>query len=186
MATAALVALTFLSLVVLVLAVGLLVNLGARQLSTPVAIAHDGPRTGRPAPRLDLRALDGGTLVVPSGRRQVLLFGDHSLMDFEELLDLLTDARADRPDVVVLGSSDRTSAALLEGLELTVPAAVVPHRVYDRFRVRVMPYAVVVDAAGRVATSGLVNTPFQLRHLAQVGLETEPLPATGPARGVSP
>ena len=107
-------------------------------------------------------------------------------MDFDELLDLLSHDQADRPDVVVLGSSDRTSATLLAGLELAVPAAVVPHRVYDRFRVRVMPYAVVVDAAGRVATSGLVNTPFQLRHLAQVGLETEPVGAVDPARGVSP
>jgi hypothetical protein len=185
MATASLVALAVLSLVVLVLATGLLANLGARQLSTPLAIAHDGPRVGRPAPRLEVRAVDGSAVVVPAGRRQVLLFTDHSLMDFEELLAVLIDVRADRPDVVVFGSGNRTSAALLEGLGLDVPVALVPHAVYDRYRVRVMPYAVVVDASGLVVTSGLVNTPFQLRHLAEVGLERARLDAGHQAQDVS-
>ena len=151
-------------------------SVGAEQLHTQLAIAHVGPRAGRPAPRLDLRSTDGVTMVVPAGRRQVLLFADHSLLDFGDLLDLLTagpDDGADRPDSRRSVSADRTSAALLAGLELRVPLAVVPHAVYDRYRVRVMPYAVVVDAAGRVATSGLVNSAFQLRHLAQVGLDAE-------------
>ena len=107
-------------------------------------------------------------------------------MAFEDLLALLTDDRAERPEVAVLGSANRTSAALLEGLSLQVPAAVVPHEVYDRYRIRVMPYAVVVDAAGRVATSGLVNTPFQLRHLAQVGLDPESAQSPGATSAVSP
>ena len=185
MATAVLVGLTVLSLLVLVLAVGLFVTLGAKQLHTPLAIAHDGPRAGRRAPRLQARAIDGSEITAATGRRQVLLFTDHSLMEFEELLGLLTDDRAERPEVVVIGSADRTSAELLEGLDLRVPAAVVPHEVYDRYRVRVMPYAVVVDTAGRVATSGLVNTPFQLRHLAQVGLDLEPAPPPGATSAVS-
>jgi len=178
-ATAALVVLVVLSALVLVAAFALLVSVGEKQLHTPLAIAHDGPRVGRSAPRVDVRGLDGAAIVVPSGRRQVLLFTDHSLLDFEDLLGLLTVDDADRPDVVVLGSADRTSAGLLGALELRVPAGVVPHEVYHRYRVRVMPYAVVVDATGRVATSGLVNTPFQLRHLAQVGLETEAVGASG-------
>ena len=185
MATASLVALAVLSLAVLVLATGLLVNLGARQLSTPLAIAHDGPRVGRPAPRLNLRAVDGRAVVVPSDRRQVVLFTDHSLLDFEDLLSVLTDRLADRPEVVVLGSTNRTSAALLEGLGLDVPAVLVPPTVYDRYMVRVMPYAVVVDASGRVVTSGLVNTTFQLRHLALVGLERAELDAGHRAQEVS-
>ena len=185
MATAVLVLLTVLSALVLVAASGLFVTVGEKQLHTPLAIARDGPRVGRPAPPITARATDGTAVAVPAGRRQVLLFADHSLMDFAELLALLVADRADRPDVVVLGSAERTSAALLEGLGLQVPAAVVPHKVYDRYRVRVMPYAVVVDAAGGVATSALVNTPFQLRHLAQVDLGSEPAGAPGIASGAS-
>ena len=41
-------------------------SVGAEKLHTPLAIAHDGPRAGRRAPRLDLRSTDGVTIVVPS------------------------------------------------------------------------------------------------------------------------
>lgn len=187
MATTVLIVLAVLSLLVLVLAVALYVSVGAAQLHGPLAIAYDGPRAGRAAPRLDVATLDGGRVVVPSGRRQVLLFADHSLMDFEEILELLaSDDRGDLPDLVVLGSTDRTSAELLRGLELRVPAAMVQHSVYERFRVRVMPYAVVVDSDGSTVTSGLVNTQFQFRHLAQVGQQTEPVGWAAGSRGSEP
>jgi len=184
-ATAVLVVLVVLSVVVLVAAFGLLVSLGEKQLHTPLAIAHDGPRVGRPASHLEVRAIDGRAVIVPAGHRQVLLFGDHSLLDFADLLELLAADDADRPAVVVLGSADQTSVSLLEGLELRVPAAIVPHEVYDRYRIRVMPYAVVVGADGRVVTSGLVNTSFQLRHLAQVGLGFELTGVPDSPRGAS-
>lgn len=186
MATTVLIVLAALSLVVLVLAVALYVSVGASQLHGPLAIAYDGPRAGRAAPRLDVATLDGGRVVVPSGRRQVLLFADHSLMDFEEILELLGSDDRGLPDLVVLGSTDRTSAELLRGLELRVPAAMVPHSVYERYRVRVMPYAVVVDADGNAVTSGLVNTQFQLRHLAQVGQRAEPVAQAAGRRGSEP
>lgn len=187
MATTVLIVLAALSLVLLVLAVALYVSVGASQLHGPLAIAYDGPRAGRAAPRLDVVTLDGGRVVVPTGRRQVLLFADHSLMDFEEILELLgSDDRGGLPDLVVLGSTDRTSAELLRGLELRVPAAMVPHSVYERYRVRVMPYAVIVDADGNAVTSGLVNTQFQLRHLAQVGQGVEPVAQAAGRQGSEP
>jgi hypothetical protein len=185
MATAALIGLTVGSLVVLVLAVALYVSIGEKQLHTAPAIAHDGPRVGRPAPQVRISGIDGTAITVPSGRQQVLLFADHSLLDFEDLLGLLVGDQADRPAVIVLGSSARTSTDLLEGLHLGVPAAVVPHDVYHRYRVRVMPYAVVVDSLGRVTSSRLVNTSYQLRQLAQVRLETVPA-GVPPTAGTSP
>lgn len=170
MATALLVVLTVLGLVVLILAIALFVHLGTAQLRSPEAIAHDGPRPGRRAPAVDVTTIDGAPLIVPAGRRQILVFADHSLIDFEELLALLRSGdRADLPEVVVLGAHDQTSAELLSGLDLAVPTALVPHAIYGQYRVRVMPYAVVVGADGKVVTRGLVNTPFRLRHLAQVG-----------------
>lgn len=185
MATTVLTVLVLLSLVVLLLAVSLYVSVGASQLHGAEAIAYDGPRVGRAVPRLDVATIGADArVVVPSGRRQVLLFADHSLMDFEEILELLSaEDRADLPDLAVLGSTDRTSAELISGLGLRVPAAMVAHTVYEGYRVRVMPYAVVVEADGTAVTSGLVNTRFQLRHLAQVGLRPEPVerPAGSPA-----
>lgn len=170
MATTVLVVLVVLSLAVLVLGIALYVHVGSTQLGTAAAIAHDGPRVGRRAPAVEVTTIDGAPLVVPSGRREVLLFADHSLIDFEDLLELLgIGDRGDLPPVVVLGSRDQTSAELVSGLDLGVPTAVVPHAIYHRYRVRVMPYAVVVGDDGRVVTSGLANTPFRLRHLAQVG-----------------
>lgn len=180
MATATLAVLAVLSLVVLVLALGLLSGEGHKQLNTPLAISNDGPRVGRPAPRATIETISGDKITVPNGTRQILLFADHSLMEFDDLLPWLASEPADPPGLVVVGSMDRTSAALLAGLGLGVPTAVVPHAIYDRYRIRVMPYAVVIDASGRVVTSGLVNTPFQVRHLAQVGLAVEaPAPPTG-------
>jgi hypothetical protein len=174
MATASLAVLAVLSLGVLVLSVGLYAHVGASQLHTSAAIAHDGPRPGSRAPALDVPASHGGRLVVPAGVRQVLLFADHSLIEFPELLAPLTGQPADLPPVAVLGSSDRTSSDLIAGLGLTVPYAVVPHAIYHRYRIRVMPYAVVIESAGRVVTSGLVNTLHQLDHLARVGVKSEP------------
>ena len=79
-------------------------------------------------------------------------------------------ASAGERDIVVLprGPAEPSALALGQlGLD-GIPVVTSSPRLYARYNVRVMPFVIFVDAAGRVRASSLVNHDWQLAKLRQV------------------
>ena len=156
--------------VLLLTAVLALLSIGRLALGGSAGLRGDGLAPGSRAPRWSGVDQHGRTWSVPSGRGwQMLLFADHSLAAFPALLPGLDQARRD-PDaleIVVLAraSTARKARAAMSRLGLDLPMLGVPERLYGRFNVRVMPWAMFVDAAGTVWGSSLVNETWQVKKL---------------------
>jgi hypothetical protein len=158
--------------------------LGAAQveLSGPAAIEHDGLAPGRPAPRWSLPDAAGVQRTSPpASPLQLVIFADHSLKSFPSVLDGLSDLIARDPDLEVLvllrGAND-LAAPLLSLLGLDVPVVTGSPGLYARYNVRVGPFAILVDSAGQVRASSLVNHDWQLAKLHQLAS----IPVTFPKR----
>ena len=149
-----------LEIVLIALLLLLILRLGLAGLDTASAIGRDGLRIGSCSPEWRLRS--GEVLQRGNDRWQLLIFSDHSLVSFPELVGVMNRLWrlfSDPLDVLVLSrDSPQILHAVKEGLNLEVDIAPVDQTVYDRFRVRVMPFAYVVDTAGSVRWRGLVNT----------------------------
>ena len=111
----------------------------------------------------------------PSRPLQLVIFGDHSLRSFPSVVDgvraLLADpADPDRPEIVILtrGPAEHSAPALRQlGLD-GIPVVTGSPRLYGRYNVRVMPFAIFVDSAGLVRASSLVNHDWQLAKLRRL------------------
>lgn len=149
-------------------------------LSGSRAIADDGLRRGSGAPSWSLAGSSGQRVVSPPRRAslQVIVFADHSLASFpsvaEGLQALVREPAC--PDIVLL---TRHSSGLvkpaLEGLGLgSLEVVTGSPALYGKYNVRVMPFIVAVDSAGRVRASSLVNHAWQVEklwRLARVDLD---------------
>jgi hypothetical protein len=193
------IAVAFVTLAVALCVAAVLVVLGTAQarLSGPEAFERDGLARGRPAPRWSLADSSGAIRTSPPVRPlQLVVFADHSLKSFPSVVDGLRDliAAAD-PDleVVVLLRQRNDLAEPLLRMLLTRPAppagSAVPQTpslddvpvlagtpaLYAAYNVRVGPFAIFVDQAGRVRASSLVNYDWQLAKLRQLaGLAIDP------------
>jgi hypothetical protein len=160
-------------------------------LSGPAAIEHDGLARGRRAPAWSL-ADSAGTVhhSPPSGPLQLVVFADHSLKSFPSVVDglrALLAAEPELPVVVLLRQRNELAEPLLRmvGLDGAVVLTGTP-ALYADYNVRVGPFAIFVDDAGRVRASSLVNYDWQvakLRQLAGVPVTAAELEAGGGRRG---
>ena len=105
----------------------------------------------------ELKILAEATLVL-------VLFSDASRVG-------LRDLRAREPGlevIVLLRGRNELAAPLLSLLGLDVPVVTGSPALYARYNVRVGPFAILVDAAGQVRASSLVNHDWQIAKLHQL------------------
>jgi hypothetical protein len=151
-----------------------LVVLGTAQvhLSGPAAIEHDGLAPGRSAPRWSrLDAAGVQRQSPPAAALQLIVFADHALKSFPSVVDGLRDLIAREPEldvIVLLRGPNDLAAPLLRMMGLDVPVVTGSPALYARYNVRVGPFAILVDAAGQVRASSLVNYDWQITKLHQL------------------
>lgn len=163
--------LTFLGveLVFIVLVLLVVVQTGFTRLESIVGIAGDGFPPGKAVPPWNLPDLTGQARKTPAGDRwQFLIFVDHALGGFPDLIvgmQYLVSTVEELEVVVLSRDSKEFCEAMVRGLDLQVPVVPVAPTFYARFRVRVMPFAFLLDPRGIVRWAGLVNTKALLVHL---------------------
>jgi methylamine dehydrogenase accessory protein MauD len=160
-----------LALVCLVLArqVGVL----HQRLAPAGALALPQPlKVGDPAPQLAVTALDGSTLKlggVRDGRSQLLLFLSPDCAVCEALLPAVRSAQAAERewlDVILAsdGQLDQHVAFVREKGLGKFPYVLSEH-LGRSYGVSKLPYAVLIDEAGKLSSTGLVNTREHLESL---------------------
>lgn len=179
-----------------------LLGLGQLALSGADALERDGLARGMTAPAWSLADDAGVVRASPPARgMQLIVFADHCLASFPSVvagLRGLRDERSGGPgeaaepelEIVVLtrgrGRATQAGPALgrlgLDGIPVLAGS---PAR-YAAYNVRVMPFAIFVDSAGRVRASSLVNHDWQLAKLSQVAaIPLQPDELAGAARSLS-
>jgi hypothetical protein len=155
-------------------------------MSGAEAIERDGLAPGIPAPAWSL-ADSAGKIVrsPPSTPLQLIMFTDHSLKAFPSVVDGLREVMTqERLEIVVLTRrrnelAEPTLRSIgLDGISVLTGSP----SLYAAYNVRVMPFAIFVDSAGRVRASSLVNHAWQvtkLLQLADLPLEQENLAPRG-------
>ncbi|HEX9065284.1 MAG TPA: hypothetical protein VF843_09255 [Streptosporangiaceae bacterium] len=149
-----------------------ILSTGQLGLSGSQALERDGLARGERAPAWTLPDLDGRPWSSPpASGLQLVVFADHSLKSFPAVVAGLR-ALAGHPDLRVVLLTRGTAAQAARGLrELglgDIPVLDGSRALYGRYNVRVMPFAIAVDQAGRVRASSLVNHDWQVAKLAQV------------------
>lgn len=153
------------------------VLIGHLRLRTADARARDGRLPGDLA-QYNLRAIDGSLILIPAKVWSILLFIDHSVIEFPTLLQEV-QALANEQVVIVTRQDE---PGLLRGILLDEgihwPIVASGGRVYASCRVEAMPFAQVIDDRGVVRASGLVNgtgkfcTLWNLSHADPAELKT--------------
>lgn len=144
------------------------------------AIERDGMLPGTAAPSWSI-ADSAGRMhqSPPASGLQLIAFGNHALKAFPSLLEGLRGLSDLDPalDIVILtdGYSSLT-APFFQLVGLSKFAIVDGSRsLYARYNVRVAPFVIIVDSAGRVRASSLVNHDWQVLTLYRIAcLEPEP------------
>jgi hypothetical protein len=169
----------FVALVLCVAAVLALFGVTHVSMSGSEAIERDGLAPGMPAPAWSL--VDSTGKVVRSPPRtplQLIMFTDHSLKAFPSVVDGLREIMAqERLEIVVLTRrrNELVEPVLrsigLDGISVLTGSP----SLYAAYNVRVTPFAIFVDSAGRVRASSLVNEAWQVTKLLQLAdLPLEP------------
>jgi len=165
---------------VAVIALGVMVAALARQvgiLHERIAPAgaltlHQNVKVGEVPTPLELRTATGGSITVGgkrNGRSQLLFFAAPDCPVCKSLLPVLKSsarAEADWLEVVLAGDGDSAAyqqMAAQHGLD-GVPL-VLSEALGRSFGVSKLPYGVLIDEAGRVASLGLINSREHLESL---------------------
>jgi hypothetical protein len=156
-------------------------------LSGAEAIERDGMAPGTAAPAWSLPDSSGHIHRSPPDQPlQLIMFSDHSLKSFPSVVDGLQEAmtRAVGLEIVVLlRGRNEIAEPVLRTLGLgEIPVLTGSSALYGRYNVRVMPFAILVDSAGRVRASSLVNHAWQITKLLQIA-DLPPEPGERPAAG---
>ena len=155
-------------------------------MSGAEAIERDGLAPGMPAPVWSL--VDSAGQVVRSPPRtplQLIMFTDHSLNAFPSVVDGLREIMAQGRLEIVMLTRRRSELAepMLRFIGLArISVLTGSPSLYATYNVRVTPFAIFVDSAGRVRASSLVNYDWQvtkLLQLADLPLEPEHLAPRG-------
>lgn len=179
----------FLGLECLLLLLTLLtiIRAGLARLESATGILRDGLPAGQSAPAWTGPDLSGQRKQIPNQAKwQILVFADHSLAAFPSLAEGMDNLQVAAGEVeVLLISSDsvRLCEATRRVLELKVAIVRDTASLFRRFRVRVKPFAFVLDPIGTVRWVGLVNTKEQLVHMLRLARTTSP--NTAPRRAGS-
>jgi methylamine dehydrogenase accessory protein MauD len=137
---------------------------GALSLRQPLKV-------GDAAPEMALTALNGSTVQIGGarGRGQLLLFLSPDCKICEALLPALRSAQgAERQWLDIVLASDGESDAHAEFVRekhLSKFPYVVSEQLGRRYGVAKLPYAVLIDEAGKLSSTGLVNTREHLESL---------------------
>lgn len=138
---------------------------GALSLKQPLKV-------GDATPQMTLPTLDGSTVQiggVRGGRSQLLLFLSPDCAICEALLPAVRSAQsAERPWLDVVLASDGAEdkhAEFVRAKNLGKFPYVVSEHLGRSFGVAKLPYAVLIDEAGKLASTGLVNTREHLESL---------------------
>ena len=106
------------------------------------------------------------------------MFTDHSLKAFPSVVDGLREVMAqERLEIVVLTRKrNELAESVLRSIGLDgIPVLTGSPSLYAAYNVRVTPFAIFVDSAGRVRASSLVNHAWQVTKLLQLaGLPLKP------------
>ena len=138
---------------------------GALSLKQPL-------RLGEPVPEMTLAGLDGSGVKiggVRGGRSQLVLFVSPDCAVCEALLPAVRSAQgAERPwlDMVLASDGDAAQhARFVKEKGLSRFPYVLSEHLGRSFGVAKLPYAVLIDEAGKLAATGLVNTREHLESL---------------------
>lgn len=153
-------------------------------MSGSAAIEHDGLHRGLAAPTWSLPGSSGQIVRSPPRKPfQLIVFSDHSLKSFPSVIDglkALAHEAADLEIVVLLRAENAAAAGVLGLLGLgDFPVVTGKPSLYGRYNVRVTPFVMFIDSAGRVRASSLVNYDWQIMklwRLANVPLAPDPAP----------
>ena len=134
-----------------------------------------GPAVGDPAPRLELPTLDGGRLAVGAAglHSQLLFFVSPTCPVCKKLLPILRSLHeVERGAFDLVFASDGAEhdhRAFRAASGLDAFPYLLSTELGMAFRVSKLPYAVLVDAAGKVKAKGLVNSREQVESLFTAG-----------------
>jgi hypothetical protein len=146
-----------------------------REMSGSSAIERDGLHRGVRAPSWSL--VDPSEQEVrspPASSLQLIVFADHSLRSFPLLVEALTGLANEVPPselemVVLLREKNDIVEPVLRLLGLgDIPVVTGSPALYARYNVRVMPWVMVIDSAGRVRCSSLVTNRWEVEKLWQL------------------
>jgi hypothetical protein len=179
-------AVAFIAVAIVLCAAAVMAIFGITQvaMSGPKAIENDGLHRGLAAPAWSLPDSSGRLLRSPPGKPfQLIVFTDHSLKSFPSVVDglrSLADQAADLEIIVLLAQENAAAVGVLRLLGLgDLPVVTGTPSLYGRYNVRVTPFVIFVDSAGRVRGSSLVNHEWQilkLWRLANIPLSPGPVP----------
>ena len=167
------IAFTVCGAVMCVAAVLAVLSLGQVRLSGSAAIERDGLATGVRAPVWSLPDSAGVVHTSPPALPlQLVVFADHSLKSFpavaEGLRELLASGAAVEI-VMLLKQPNPIAEPVLAELGLRAVSVLTGSpRLYADYNVRVGPFLIFVDSAGRVRSSSLVNHSWQVAKLHQL------------------
>jgi methylamine dehydrogenase accessory protein MauD len=137
---------------------------GALSLKQPLKL-------GEATPELTLTSLDGAPLRIGGsrdGRSQLLLFVSPDCAICENLLPAVRSAEtAERHwlQIVLASDGDQGHAEFVRAKRLGKFPYVVSEHLGRSFGVAKLPYAVLIDGAGKLVATGLVNTREHLESL---------------------
>jgi methylamine dehydrogenase accessory protein MauD len=123
-----------------------------------------GPGVGEQSPRMEVHALAGNAVTVGGklapGRALLMLFVSSTCPICKKLIPIAQNfARSERLDVLFVGDADAAEQrALIAQFDLDEHCFVNGPEVGMTYRVDKLPYAVLLDEAGRIAAKGLVNS----------------------------
>jgi hypothetical protein len=149
--------------------IALMRQLGLRVLNTGQAISRDGLQIGSIAPSL----ASGSATSVGSSEFSVVILASRTCQPCRALIPHINSfAREIKPHAGVSLVLDEPSETVVETVhELGVAARVIrviaARGSHDPYKVRVTPFAFLLDAEGRVIAKGLVNNGADLKTLWQ-------------------
>src|SRR5580700_1414586 len=129
-------------------------------------------KPGEPVPEMSLTALDGAAVRIGGargGRSQLVLFVSPDCAICESLLPAVRSAQgAERAWLDIVLASDGAGeqhAAFVRDKGLGKFPYVISEQLGRSYGVAKLPYAVLIDEAGKLSSSGLVNTREHLESL---------------------
>jgi hypothetical protein len=169
-----------------------LLRIGMLRLEMPIGIRRDGLRAGSRSPRWRRADLDGHVRSVPGdGRWQVLVFADHSLRAFPDLIAGLARLGQSMPELelLIVSQAPPGVSAELREAGVTAPIVCVDRRFYRQHGIRAMPFTFVLSPDGVVRRTGLTSVSLALFRLLRSAREspisTPTANATRAANGVA-
>lgn len=164
--------LAVLALLVVVIALSRQIGILYERIAPMGALMMDsGPKVGEAAPVFELPTLGGGQtrLGVPGARSTLVFFLSPTCPVCKKLLPILKSvkkAEDGRLDIVL--ASDGNPAeheAFRRRADLGAFPYVLSTELGMRYHISKLPYAVLIDASGRIRAKGLVNSREQLDSL---------------------